>query len=149
MKFLVYILILTLFWSCKQSNFKKVDAEDIAQKELKTINFKEVDRFPLFKTCDETASREVQQSCFEQHLHLWLKPYLDALDVELLENDTLHLFLKINKTGKIQLDLLNSKMDLNKTFQRIFEKAPQIYPAQKRGIPVNVKFELPIILKVN
>ncbi len=148
MKFLVYILILTLFWSCKQSNFKKVDAKDIAQKELKTINFEEVDRFPLFKTCDETATREVQQSCFERNLHQWLKPYLDTLDLDISENDTLNLHLKISKTGVIQLESLSSKIDVNKTFQHIFDQAPQIYPAQKRGIPVGVKLELPVILSV-
>lgn len=149
MKFLVYILVFTLLWSCKQNNFKKIDANDIAEKELKTINFKDVDRFPLFKTCDETASRKVQQACFEQHLHQWIKPYLDTLEVEIVESDTLNLFIKINKTGKIHLDSLQGKVGLTKTFQRIFENAPQIYPAQKRGIPVNVKLELPIILKVN
>jgi len=149
MKFLVYTIVVVLFWSCKQDNFKKVQAKDIAQKELRNINFKEIDRFPLFKTCDETAFRDVQQSCFEQNLHQWIKPYLDTLNLNLSESDTLKIYLKIDKTGKIQLDSLQSKLDLSKTFQRIFKKAPQIYPAQKRGVPVSVNLELPVILNVN
>lgn len=148
MKFLVYIFMLVTFLSCKQDNFKKVDANDIAEKELKTINFKDVDRFPLFKTCDEMASREVHQSCFEQKLHQWLKPYLDTLSVGLAKKDTIHIFLNINENGKIQLDSLSSKSDANNTFKSIFNNAPQVYPAQKRGIPVSVKLELPIILNV-
>lgn len=149
MKLLAFILVLVAFWSCKQDNFKKVDAKDLAKEELKTINFKQVDRFPLFKTCDETASRSIQKNCFEQHLHQLLKPYIDTLVVDLPESDTLNLYLNINNKGKIKLDSISSKMNLTKTFQSIFENTPRIYPAQKRGIPVSVNLELPIILKVN
>ena len=148
MKLLVYFFVLAIFWSCKQDNFNKVDANDIANKQLQTIDFKQIDRFPLFKTCDETASRRIQQNCFEQHLHQWLKPYIDTIEVEIAQTDTLLLFLKIDKTGKIKLDSLYSKMDLSNEFQRIFNKSPQIYPAQKRGVPVSVNLELPVILSL-
>ncbi len=148
MKFWVYIFILSICISCKKDNYRKVNADTIANNELKNINLKEVDRFPLFQACDETASRETQHKCFEQQLHQWFKPYLDTIKIDLTENDTVNLFLKVDKNGQILLDSLDSKVGINKTIRNIFKKAPKIYPAQKRGIPVSINLELPVILNV-
>jgi len=149
MKKLVCLFLIVICWSCKQENLKKISADDIAHKELQQIDFSEVDQFPLFKTCDETANRLAQQTCFEQKLHSWLKPHLNNIPYKSKEVDTIKLSISVDTTGKIKLDSLTSNLELTQTFQAIFEKSPQIYPAQKRGIPVKVSFQLPVIIKVN
>lgn len=142
-----------IIWSCRQENFQKVNAEEIAKKELQNINFSEVDQYPLFKTCDETATRQAQQICFEQELHNWLKPHLDIISYQNSQNETINLNISIDVKGKIKLDSLTSKSksksELEEIFRNIFNKSPQIYPAQKRGVPIKVSFQLPVILKVN
>ena len=148
MKYLVCLLLMMACWSCKKENFQKVDADEIAKKELQHINFSEVDQFPLFKTCDETANRQKQQHCFEQELHIWLKPHLDSIPYKNTTGDTIQLNLSVDAKGKINLDSLASKEELTETFQNIFKQSPQIYPAQKRGIPVKVSFQMPVILKI-
>lgn len=134
--------------SCRKEDFRKFDAEDIAKKELQSINFSEVDQYPLFKICDETATRQMQQNCFEKELHNWLKPHLDSIYYDAIKDDSIYLNLSILSNGKINLDSTTSKNNSNQIFQDIFKKAPVIYPAQKRGIPVKVSFQLPVILQV-
>ena len=148
MKYFVCLLIVIFCWSCKDENLQKIDAEEIAKKELQRINFSEVDRYPLFKSCDETASRQTQQNCFEKELHRWLKPHLDSITYEGLKNDSLYLNLSILSNGKINLDSISSKTKLAKVFQDIFNQSPVVFPAQKRGIPVKVSFRLPVVLQV-
>lgn len=148
MKYLIYIFILLICGSCRQDNFQKINAEEIVDKELKSINFSEVDQFPLFKTCDETASRQAQKACFEQELHKWLKPHLDSIPYQNIKKDSINLHLSIHANGKISLDSLSSKSELVEIFHDIFNHSPKIYPAQKRGVPVKVSFQLPVILKV-
>ena len=149
MKFLVFVFFSVLFISCNQDKFKKIDAESIAEKELLSINFDEVDRFPLFKACDETASKVQQKECFQKNLHKWLKPHIDSLVYETEKADTIQLFVSVNANGKLNCDSLNSKLAIKDQMKTIFTNSPEIYPAQKRGIPVKVSFQLPLILKVN
>lgn len=146
MKYLICIFILVICISCSKENLKKIDAKDITEKELKSINFGEVDQFPLFKNCDETASRQTQMVCFEQELHKWLRPYLDSIPYQVLERDSINLNLSILPNGKINLDSVSSNVELSDVFYDIFDQSPHIYPAQKRGIPVKVSLQLPIVL---
>lgn len=149
MKWMISIVFLILLFSCKNENFQKVDAKSIAEKEFETLNLKEVDQFPLFKTCDETENRQQQKACFEKEIHQWLKPHVDSLNYNTFEADTLQLYLSIKTNGALVLDSLKSELPVSKQFDSIFKQAPKFYPAQKRGVPVKVSFQLPLILKVN
>lgn len=149
MKGLIVIGICFFFLGCKQEKFQKIDAESIAEKEFKSLNLKEVDQFPLFENCDETAKLEDQKLCFEKQIHQWLKPHADSLDYDTEIADTLQLYLSIPAEGKLILDSIKTKLKVKKQLDSIFKKSPKLFPAQKRGIPVKVAFQLPLILKVN
>jgi hypothetical protein len=144
---IIFVLCLSLF-SCKQEKFQKVDANYIAEKEFENLNLKEVDQFPLFKTCDETENREQQKACFEKEIHQWLKPQVDSLEYNTTTADTLQLYLSILKDGTLVLDSLNTPLKVKTQMDSIFKTSPPFYPAQKRGVPVKVSFQLPLILKV-
>jgi hypothetical protein len=103
----------------------------------------------LFKTCDETENRLQQKACFEKEIHKWLKPHVDSLKYYTVKPDTLQLYLSINIDGSLVLDSLNTEFKVSKQLDSIFKQSPQFYPAQKRGVPVKVAFQLPLILKVN
>jgi hypothetical protein len=144
----VIIGICVFLLGCKKEDFKKIDAETLAKKEFKNLNLKQVDQFPLFKTCDETGTRQQQKSCFEKQIHRWLKPHVDSLNYDTSEADTLHLYLSIDTKGLLILDSLKTELKVSKQFDRIFKHPPKIYPAQKRGVPVKVAFQLPVILNI-
>lgn len=133
---------------CKNEKFQKIDAETIAEKEFKSLNLKEVDQFPLFKTCDETENRQQQKACFEKEIHQWLKPQVDSLEYNTSETDSLQLYLSIETDGSLVLDSLETKLKISNQLDSIFKQSPKLYPAQKRGVPVKVSFQLPLILKV-
>jgi hypothetical protein len=149
MKWMISIIFLILLNSCKQEKFQKVNAETIAEKEFKSLNLKEVDQFPLFKNCDETENRQQQKDCFEKEIHQWLKPHLDSLKYNTKKADTLQLYLSITKNGKLELDSLKTELKVTEQLDSIFKNSPKFYPAQKRGVPVKVSFQLPLMLKVN
>jgi len=134
---------------CKQEKFQKIDASTIAEKEFRSLNLKEVDQFPLFKTCDETENRQHQKACFEKEIHRWLKPHADSLTYNTTEPDTLQLYLSIATDGTLILDSLKTELTVKQQLDSIFQNSPKFYPAQKRGVPVKVSFQLPLILKVN
>lgn len=146
---MISIVLLVFVFSCKKEQFQKINAESIAEKEFQSLNLKEVDQFPLFKTCDETDNRQAQKICFEKEIHQWLKPHLDNLNYNTYEPDTLQLYLSVKTNGVLLLDSLKSELPIYKQFDSIFKKAPKFYPAQKRGVPVRVSFRLPLVLKVN
>ena len=149
MKPFIFAIICVLCYACKQETFEKIDANEVAEEEFKSLNLKQVDQFPLFKTCDENDTAQDQKKCFETKIHAWLKPHVDSLKYNTSKGDTIHLYLKINTNGDLVLDSLKSKLDIKQQFDSIFLDAPKFYPAQKRGVPVQVSFELPLILKVN
>lgn len=149
MKGLIVIGICFFCMGCKQVKFQKVDAESIAEKEINSLNLKEIDQFPLFVTCDETAKPEEQKLCFEKEIHQWLKPHADSLYYNTEIADTIQLYLSIQTDGTLTLDSLQTELKVKKQLDSIFKNAPQLYPAQKRGVPVKVAFQLPLILEVN
>jgi len=134
------------FLGCNKEDYKKVDAKAIANSELNSIDLSQVDRYPLFEFCDETATKAAQKQCFEKGLHLWIKPYLDTLSVDTLKADTITLFLSVNEKGKLTRDSMVSGFETGRKITNVFNASPQLYPALKQGIPVNVSFRMPIII---
>lgn len=150
MKRIVVSVCFVLCLSCKNEDFVKVDAGIIAKNELQTIDLREVDSYPMFKSCDEMSSKMAQQSCFAKELHKWLKPYLDTLSVNFVNPDTIQLYLSVDEKGKLVQDSIQLKQNaLKDSFQDAFNHPPQLYPAQKRGVPVKVSFQMPIIITPN
>ena len=92
--------------------------------------------------------------CFEQKVtqHLYEQLLLKKDSLRFAKSDTLSLY--IAETGSIQLGTLqvshatNPELNLmEKWCAEALQSLPQIYPAQKRSIPVSTIFVVPIILK--
>src|SRR5690606_12662863 len=145
-----------LFISCNWLVSRKEVKEDLIQKELDAINWNDVDRYPLFEDCDETLSREQQKHCFQNGFN---KHFLNSLQLETLVvhqnlNDTIKVHLLIGKQGDVTILQIKKSKDIAQQIPEIdtliahsVETLPKVYPALKRNIPVNMKIQLPIILK--
>ncbi|QLE01110.1 hypothetical protein HX109_05850 [Galbibacter sp. BG1] len=151
------ILFCLLLVSCELFTSKKETKEDIIERERQSINWNDVDQYPLFETCDETAPRNEQIACFQE---TFTAHFLATLSNKHLVshknlNDTVNVQLLIGKEGHITILQIKKNKNIAKEIPEIdtliansVETLPRVYPALKRNIPVNMKIQLPIIIKV-
>lgn len=154
--FLVVILLLAT--SCQFFETEKVSSEEIFKDEIKTINWKDVDRYPSFPNCEKTLDKSEQQECFikivSNHLYQVVrqKNLIAGREIQ----DTVNINFEVSSSGK--LSILEMKMDslLQKDFPHLktailksIDSLQPIAPAYKRGIPVKTKFTLPVIIQTD
>src|SRR5690606_37313532 len=158
MRNFVFFLFCTLFISCEYFGFKESNKKDIIEREMKSINWNDVDKYPLFDNCDETSTKADQKECFQTTITKYILNSLSQNAIEVREtiNDTVHVHLLISNEGMVTILKIekSDKVDeqkphLNRYIATSIQSLPVIYPALKRNIPVSTKFKLPIILKVN
>ena len=137
---------------------QKLDKEELVQKEIKGINWNDVDKYPLFENCDETSSKNSQKECFQNTLTNHILNSLIEYQIEVNKNinDTVHVQLLVSNEGKVSILKIDKNTfvtenipDLNRYIATSIQNLPVVYPALKRNIPVSTKFSLPIVLKVN
>ncbi len=149
------MLSLSLY-SCQYFNSQIPDQNELLQKELKAINWNQVDELPNFTSCDSVADKTQKKQCFFEYLTQLIQqklssdtltvlyPQLDTINVKVtvLANATLAFEPQLNDT----LSYDTAKIDsIIKTRLVDF---PKVNPAIKRGIPVKTQFVLPVILNV-
>lgn len=134
--------------ACQQSA-KSVD--EIVDQEMNLINWQMLDRLPEFTTSsDAEDSTGVRK--FQKALYNYIK--LDSIiyaEQELIQ-DSLMINVSISKNG--QFELVNISSENKKQTQKLasvlntyFLELNPIKPAYKRGVPVAVKFNIPLIIK--
>ena len=146
---------LYLLSSCNLFTSTEEKTQRLVEKELQAINWNDVDQYPLFDDCDETMSKSAQKECFENTLLLHFSMILQEFEF-ILDKDVegvVYVDFLVEKEGKISV--LN--IDKNSIIQeqipefdgiisRSLKSLPALGPALKRGIPVNAKCRIPIIL---
>lgn len=151
---LLFILSFLLI-SCDTFLTPKKTSDEFLEEELKTINWKEVDTYPLFPTCDENETKEEQKHCFESTLHTHINTYIQK--EELSSNkpvyDTLLINIEISASSEVTITGIEGDSLTFATFPELREHLyqsiqplPKIEPALKRGVPVKTAFILPLIL---
>lgn len=163
---LVGVVLLLLTQSCEsflQRNFPSAD--DIASERIDTINWNQVDRFPLFESCDEMATKETQRHCFEVTFseHMMKAFQEEDIAVKKAVSDTVILELKVDHEGKVsilhieQSELVRQQIPkLREHFGASLKKLPRIFPALKNAasrhntqtVPVGMRFKLPVVIHV-
>jgi hypothetical protein len=148
--FLIFILM--IFSSCESFFQKKIHSEDILHEQEKTIQWNEVDTFPIFEGCDELASKDEQRSCFEQYVSRQLSSKISSEFSYYKDfSDTLYLNFLINEQGVLTVEKIES-MHQNKLLDSLIRQSlaelPKLYPAQKRDIPVACRLRLPLIVRL-
>ena len=72
-KSVIGLLILSLFFcSCENFETKKISSETFVKDEIKSINWRDVDQYPIFKNCELVSNKEQQKSCFESTLSSYI-----------------------------------------------------------------------------
>lgn len=154
--FLVFILLLAT--SCQFFETEKVSSKEIFNDEIKTINWKDVDRYPTFPNCEKTLEKLEQQDCFINTItsHLYEVISEGNLVAGREISDTVNINFEVSSSG--QLTIAEMKIDslLQKDFPKLetsilnsIDSLQPVAPAYKRGIPVKTKFTLPVIIQTN
>ena len=65
---LLTVLLLCGLASCTFFESKEKKTRELVQKELREIDWNDVDAYPIFEFCDETKSKLEQRKCFEKGL---------------------------------------------------------------------------------
>ncbi|MEO1011659.1 MAG: hypothetical protein AAFX53_10165 [Bacteroidota bacterium] len=158
MRHLWILLVFSMLFSCDLWVSKEKKTRDLVNREMRAMDWNDVDAYPLFETCDEGAPKTEQRECFEQELlsqfSKTLKRFEFVFDSDV--NPTVTVDFLVDQTGKIEVlaierdvRIANQMPEFDGLVRRSLKNMPPLAPALKRGIPVNAKFRLPILLNKN
>jgi len=154
---LIVLLSPLLLSSCQYFDKQVPSKEELLQKELKAINWKEVDEYPSFANCDSVQDKTQKKQCFFEYLTQLIQERLSVDTLSFLDPkiDTIDVKVTVfpNSTMKFETQipvdtLSNNNIKIDSIIHARLIGFPKVNPAIKRGIPVKTQFVLPIILKV-
>ena len=157
-KILLLLLISIGISSCQFFETEKISTETFLEEEINAINWKDVDRYPIFKECEGISGKLETKSCFETTLinQLYYSINSENIIVSSDLNEKVLIEFIINEKGNLKVNsieidsLLQVKLPiLKKLIYSSIDSLQPIAPAYKRGIPVSTSFKLPIAIKTN
>ncbi len=157
-KFVLFIIFLGLLVSCELFESKEDKTQKLVNAELLAIDWNDVDQYPLFDDCDETATKQVQRQCFQNVMLDSFSNALDSLEFQVNQdlNDTVYIDFVIDEHGFISVlnveektAVLNAIADFNSKISEQLNDLTTVAPAIKRGNPVSLRFRLPLVLNTN
>ena len=158
MRFLLALLALCMITSCDWLAPKEEKTRRLVQQELSTINWNDVDQYPMFQSCDESSSKEEQRICFEDQLLEHFSETLNDFEFVLNEDvgDTIYVDFLVERDGSITVLDIEDQMavqdqipEFDAIITQSLKSLPEVQPALKRGIPVSAKFRIPLELNTN
>ena len=155
---LLLLLISIVFSSCQFFETEKISSETFLEEEIKSINWKDVDSYPVFKECESVSGKQEIKTCFETTLsnYLYISINSEKTIVSSDLNEEIVIDFLVNEKGDLTITsiLLDSLLQaelplLKKLIVKSIDSLQPIAPAYKRGIPVRTTFKLPILIKTN
>ncbi|PZX95010.1 hypothetical protein DOS84_00110 [Flavobacterium aquariorum] len=150
-------LAFILFNSCQYFDKQVPSEKELLQKELKSINWKEVDEYPSVVDCDKIEDKKQREQCFFEVLTQLIQEKLcnDTLAMLYPELDTIEVKVTIFPNATLKFEpqfpkdsVMYDKVKIDSILKARLVGFPEIHPAIKRGLPVKTQFILPVILKV-
>jgi hypothetical protein len=146
-----------IFTSCQYFDQKVPIKKQLFEKEMKSIDWQNVDEFPSIDACDSIADTSERQRCFFDYLSSLIQEKLavdtpavmnaksDSIDLKVTVFPDAHLgFETVSKDQ----DSLSNSVKIDSIIKAKLVDFPKISPAIKRGVPVKSQFVLPVIIKV-
>jgi hypothetical protein len=146
-----------VFSSCQYFEKQVPSEKELLQKELKSINWKEVDEYPSLVDCESVTDKKQQQQCFFERLTQLIQEKLsvDTLAALYPELDTIEVKVTVFPNATLQFEpqfpkdsVAYDTIKIDSILRARLVGFPKVNPAIKRGIPVKTQFILPVILKV-
>jgi len=151
---------MSLFCSCNYFESKKIHATDESiQKRLDTIDKSVIDKFPIFKDCEQLDENlEAEKNCFITSLSTYITNSLFENNV-VLENEldtSFQVLIEVSDKGKVKIlsftideVLKGSIPNIEQIISGSIVELPDIKPAYKKInsgelVPVKTQFVIPI-----
>ena len=152
----LFFIILFLATSCQFFETEKVSSDTIYKEEMKTINWKDVDRYPSFSNCENTLEKPAQQECFINTISTQVYKSLNHENIIATREvyDTIKVNFEVGSNGELSIIAIKIDTILQKEFPDLeawllqsIDSLQPIAPAYKRGVPVKTQFTLPVIIR--
>lgn len=146
-------LLLLFVFSCKDAGrvpLKKA----LLEKELQSIDWKQVDEYPSVPDCDSLAGKQERRNCFFEFLTATIQEKLnaDTLPVHQPKLDTVNVEVTVFPNAKVTFKALDSidvnNLKIDSILKIRLADFPLVNPALKRGLPVKTQFVLPVVVEV-
>lgn len=149
-----FLILMIFITSCDKFSFSKKQQAPVLDT---IINFNEVDFSPSFKICDSIIEKEAKSDCFRTTIHQKIGEELQkqVFTIKDSVDEIVNVHLLIDAKGIVKLEQMETSEIIKEQLPTLdsilaisIEHLPKIYPAIKRGIPVNTKYILPIRIQL-
>ncbi|MEO0060382.1 MAG: hypothetical protein RLZZ312_2029, partial [Bacteroidota bacterium] len=128
--------------------------ETLLKKELNSIDWNDVDEYPSIANCDVLETKAQQRQCFFEYLKANVQKKLDSVlnSKPSKEVDSLNIEISILPNSQVVYDYndadleIKSEINLDSVFLLETFQFKKLEPALKRGIPVKIQFEIPVMI---
>ena len=156
MKKAIAFLFVFCSLSCQYVDKKVPSEKELLDKQLKEINWKEVDEYPSVTDCENLTNAALRKQCFFDFLQATItqKLALDSLVSKTSKLDTIEVKVTVQPDASLLFEPQFPKdsvtydvIKIDSILHARLINFPKVKPAIKRGIPVRTQFVLPVIIK--
>lgn len=157
MKKAVALLLFSLCISCHYFEKEVPSEKELLDKQMKEINWKEVDEYPSVSECEKLTNKSEREQCFFEFLTQTIQQKLsiDTLSILYPELDTIEVKVTVFPNATLKFEpqfpkdsVAYDTIKIDSILHARLIDFPKVNPAIKRGIPVKTQFVLPVILKM-
>ena len=157
MKKAIALLLFLLCISCHYFDEKLPTEKELLDKQMKEINWKQVDEYPSVSECEKLTDVNERKQCFFEFLTQTIQQKLniDTLSVMYPELDTIEVKVTVFPNSSLKFEpqfpkdsVAYDTIKIDSILHARLIDFPKVNPAIKRGIPVKTQFVLPVILKM-
>ena len=154
-KYYCYIILFSLF-SCQYFDKKVPTEKELFAKEIKEINWKEVDEYPSIIDCEKLTDANQRKQCFFDFMASAIQQKLsvDTLQILFPKLDTIEVRVTVNSDASMEFEpqfpkdsVAYDTIKIDSILKTKLVDFPKVNPAIKRGLPVKIQFVLPVIIK--
>jgi hypothetical protein len=150
------ILFLLLLQSCQYFEKQVPSEKELLDRQLKEINWKEVDEYPSVADCEKLTDATQRKQCFFDYISATIQEKLavDTLSALFPKLDTIEVKVTVFPNATLQFEpqfpkdsVAYDTIKIDSILRARLIGFPKVNPAIKRGIPVKTQFVLPVIIK--
>jgi hypothetical protein len=156
MKKAIALFLVSLCFSCQYFEKKVPNEKELLEKQLKEINWNEVDEYPSVADCEKLSDATQRKQCFFEFLTTTIQQKLavDTLSTLFPKLDTIEVKVTVFPNSTMEFEpqfpkdsVAYDTIKIDSILRIRLVNFPKVNPAIKRGIPVKTKFVLPVIIK--
>ena len=156
MRKVIALFLVSLCFSCQYFEKKVPNEKELLDKQLKEINWNEVDEYPSVANCEKLTDETQRKQCFFEFLTTTIQQKLavDTLSTLFPKLDTIEVKVTVFPNSTMEFEpqfpkdsVAYDTIKIDSLLRIRLVNFPKVNPAIKRGIPVKTKFVLPVIIK--